>query len=274
MNDAQIDYWNGAAGNVWAAQQARLDRQLAPLGRATQQALAARPGERLLDVGCGSGDSTLELGAAVGPAGRVVGVDVSRPLLDVARARRPPAHVTFVEGDAQTLTFAEPFDGVYSRFGVMFFADPVAAFANLRRALRRGGRLAFVCWRALEENPALTVPVSAAAKLLPPPPPPPDPAAPGPFSLADRGRIARLLEAAGFADARIVAHDEAIGGNDLEATVELAMQVGPLGARLREHPDRRGAVIDAVRGALAPYLVDGVARLPSASWIVTARTAS
>lgn len=270
VNAEQIEYWNGVAADIWVAQQERLDRQLDPLGRAALRALAPRPGELVLDVGCGGGQTTLQLGEAVGPRGRVVGIDVSSRMLAAARRRSTPAHVAFELADAQTHTFAEPFDAIYSRFGVMFFADPVAAFANLRRTLRPGGRMAFVCWRAETANPIMTVPMAAAAKYLPPLPPPQNDGAPGPFAFADSGRLARILEAAGFGDVAITPHDEPIGGNDRAATLELALQVGPLGRQLREHPDRRAAVIDAVRDAIEPFIVDGIARIPSATWIVTA----
>jgi len=131
VNTAQIEYWNGGAAETWVAQQERLDRQLDPLGRAVLRALAPRRGEHVLDVGCGSGQTTLQLADAVGSAGRVVGIDVSLPLLAAARRRSRDAHVSFVHADAQKHAFEQPFDAVYSRFGVMFFDDPVAAFANL-----------------------------------------------------------------------------------------------------------------------------------------------
>lgn len=266
----EVEYWNGAAGDIWVAQQERLDRQLDPLGRAALSALAPRAGEHALDVGCGSGQTTLQLADAVGPTGRVVGLDVSGPLLAVARRRNRDAHVSFVRADAQTHAFEQPFDAIYSRFGMMFFADPVAAFANLRRSLKPRGRVAFVCWRAEAENPIMTVPMAAAAKHLPPLPPVPDPNAPGPFAFADRTRLVRILEAAGFGAIDVAPHDEPIGGNDPAATLELALQIGPLGRHLREHPEQRAAVIDDVRTAIEPFIVDGIARMPSATWIVTA----
>jgi SAM-dependent methyltransferase len=270
LNAEQIEYWNGSAAETWVAQQERLDRQLDPLGRAALRALALRRGESVLDVGCGSGQTTLQIASAVGSGGRVLGIDISTPLLAAAQRRNPPAHVRFERADAQTHAFDAPFDAIYSRFGVMFFADPVAAFANLRRALKPGGRLAFVCWRAEAANPIMTVPMAAASRFLPPPPPPADPHAPGPFAFADRRRLADVLDAAGFDPVAITPHDEPIGGNDRAGTVELALQVGPLGRQLRERPERRSAVIDAVRDAIEPFIVDGIAQIPSATWIVTA----
>jgi len=270
VNSEQIEYWNGGAGETWVAYQERLDRQLDPLGRAALAALAPRAGEHILDVGCGGGQTTFQLAEAVGPGGRVVGIDISQPLLSAAEKRSKDARVSFVRADAQTHFFEQPFDAVYSRFGVMFFPDPVGGFANLRRALKPRGRIAFVCWRPESENPIMTVPLAAAAKHLPPMPPAPDPNAPGPFAFADRTRLARILDAAGFGAIAITPHDEAIGGNDRAATLELALRIGPLGRLLREHPEQTAAVVDAVRDALEPFIAGGVARLPSATWIVTA----
>lgn len=271
-NAAQAEYWNEGAGPTWAEMQAPLDRQLAPLGRLAMAALAPRPGERILDVGCGAGETSLELAAAVQPGGEVTGLDISRTLLEVARQRavgRPG--VSFVEADAQSYAFPSArYDGLFSRFGVMFFADPAAAFANLRTALKPGGRLAFVCWRAPAENPLMTVPGAAAADILPPPPPP-EPNAPGPFAFADPQRVRAILQAAGFEAVDLAPHDLRVGAGDLEATLGLALRVGPLGGLLRQNPDKRDLVVDRVRAALMPYAdADGV-KLPSATWVVTAR---
>jgi len=271
----QIDYWNAAAGATWAALNARLDRLIEPLGRAAMDALAPRLGERAIDIGCGCGQTTVDLAARVGETGRVLGVDVSTPMLTVARDRAGKAglaQVNFLQADAQTHAF-EPggADAVFSRFGVMFFADPKAAFANLRAALAPGGRLAFLCWRAAAENPMMTLPFAAALPHLPQAPLPPNPLAPGPFAFAGGERLRGILEGAGFQDIDIAPHDQRICSGDLDESVDTALRVGPLGAILREHPDLADAVIDAVCAALAPFATDAGVRLDSATWIVTAR---
>lgn len=270
-NADQIAYWNAQAGETWAAQQDKLDRQLEPLGEAAIAALAPKAGERLIDIGCGAGQTTLALAQRVGSGGSVLGVDISAPLLDVARRRAEGlANVSFVEADAQTHPF-EPADGVFSRFGVMFFADPPAAFANIHKALKPGGRLAFVCWRPLAENEWMQAPMRAALPhVAVTPPPPGDPLAPGPFAFADPDRVRGILGGAGFSNVEIAPQDFMIGGNPLDESVALAMKVGPLGALLRENPDQRDAVIDAVREAMSAHLGPDGVRLPGAVWIVTA----
>jgi len=271
-NAGQATYWNETVGPTWADLQAPLDRQLGPLMLRAIDALKPRPGERVLDVGCGAGASTLELADAVGMSGKVVGVDISRTLLDVANRRADNlVGVRFLEGDAQTFPF-EPasFDAAFSRFGVMFFADSVAAFANIRRALKPGGRLAFVCWRSPAENPILNLPLAAALQHLPPQPPP-DPEAPGPFAFADPDKVRRILDAGGFTGIAVTPNDMKMGSADLETALELAQRVGPLGRLLRESPDRREAAMTAVRAALAAHEGPDGVLLDSATWIVTAR---
>jgi len=273
-NADQLAYWNDAAGETWAELQDELDRQLEPLGEVTMAALAPNAGDRLLDIGCGTGQTTLALAARVGPQGAVLGVDISQPMLEIARRRvasmRLP-QAQFLAADAQTHPFEpDALDGVFSRFGVMFFADPPAAFANIRKGLKSGGRLAFVCWRPAEENPWMR-PSTGAAFVDLPPAPPPEPGAPGPFGFADPERVRAILSGAGFADIEISTHDQEIGGNSLEDTVKLALRVGPLGALLREHPDRRDAVVSQLRKGFAARERDGRVWQDSATWIVTAR---
>jgi len=280
-NAQQIEYWNEISGDKWVAMNDVIDAQIEPLGTAAIERAGVRPGEHVLDVGCGCGQTTLQLADRVGSRGRVTGLDISAPMLARAQERVDAAkldHVALENADAQTATFASEFDLVFSRFGVMFFAEPERAFANLRSALRPRGRLTCVTWQALPRNPWMLVPVAAAAKHLPPSDPP-DLEAPGPFSLADASRTERILSAAGFTD---VAHEPLErdlligGGGDLDATVGFVLQLGPLGGALREAGDEvRTAAARDVRDALEPYFVDGPdgrgVRMPAAAWLVTAR---
>jgi SAM-dependent methyltransferase len=182
------------------------------------------------------------------------------------------AQVSFLEADAQTFAF-EPgaFEAIHSRFGVMFFDDPAAAFFNLRRALKPGGRLGFICWRTPAENPIMSLPMEAALKHLPPPEPL-VPGAPGPFAFADPERVRTILAAVGFSDIGIEPQDRPAGGNSVEGAVDLALKVGPLGRMLREHPQAEPAVVETIREVFQERAdADGCVFLPSATWIVSAR---
>jgi SAM-dependent methyltransferase len=272
-NAAQVAYWNETAGRTWADLQDRIDRQIRPLGLAAMERLAPASGEQVLDVGCGCGDTSLELARRVGPEGGVLGLDISAPMLEVARGRAEAAgarNLAFHEADAQTAALPGGRNAVFSRFGVMFFADPTAAFANLRSALRPGGRLGFVCWRPLAENLWMRLPAETAAGLVPPAPPP-EPGAPGPFAFADPDRVRRILAEAGFTGIDLTPHDEAIGGLDLEGTVAMSFRVGPLGAILRERPDLAPLLRERVREAVSPWLRGDAVYMPSATWLVSAQ---
>ncbi len=271
-NADQVDYWNAQAGETWARFQDRLDRQLDPLGQAAIAALKPDAGERILDIGCGCGHSSVELAARVGPSGSVMGLDVSRPMLEVARARPAAAGsgaLEFLEADAQTADLSG-FDAIYSRFGVMFFNNPPAAFANMRKALKLGGRMAFVCWRPYGENPWMKAPMEAAEPYLPPQPPR-DPVAPGPFAFADPERVRGILEGAGFTDVRLDPLDTAIGGSNVEQSMEMAFRIGPLGAALRENPQVADTLKAVLRGVFERFDGPDGVLIPSATWIVQAR---
>jgi len=272
-NAAQIDYWNTIAGEIWVRLQEPLDRQIEPLGLAAMDVLAPKRGEHIIDIGCGCGQTSLALAARVGPTGSVVGADISQPMLEVASRRPRPAadlRVAFRQMDAQTGDLGDAvFDAAFSRFGVMFFSDPVAAFANIRASLKPGGRLAFVCWRPLGENVWMQDPLCAALPLIPPVAPP-DPTAPGPFAFADAGRVRSILSGAGFKSLTIDPFDTGIGSGDVEQALKLALRVGPLGAALREHPELADKVADAVRSVLSKYVTPNGVVMPAAVWIVRA----
>lgn len=273
-NPEQTRVWNEVAGPKWVAMQRQLDAQLESLGEAAMARLAWRAGDRVLDVGCGAGATTLALARRVAP-GEVVGVDVSEPLVALARRRAAGAdNLRFELGDAQTMRFAAPFDAVYSRFGVMFFSDPVAAFTNLRAALRPGGRLGFVCWRAMDANPWVSEPLAAARSLLPEVPPPTPPGAPGPFAFADGARLRTILADAGFVDLEVRAHDEdmALGGEGIEAAVRSVTQIGPLGAALNGASEAlREQAKAAVRAMFQGHLGPRGVTFAAGVWLVTAR---
>jgi SAM-dependent methyltransferase len=275
-NAEQIRYWNELSGPKWVGLADRIDDQIGPLGREAVERARVSAGERVLDVGCGCGQTTLELAERVGAEGRVLGVDLSQPMLAEARARAargPGPAPEFLQADAQVHAF-EPgaFDLVFSRFGVMFFDDSVAAFANLRAALAPDGRLAFLCWQNIAVNPWMLVPAQAAAQHVELAPP--KPGAPGPFAFADAESVRGILDAAGFGEVRCDSFEGrmAVGrGLSLDGIVGFLGQMGPAGAALREAPaSTREVAVRSMREALEPHYDGDAVVLPFASWIVSA----
>jgi SAM-dependent methyltransferase len=249
---------------------------IAPIGRLAMDRAGLTTGEHVLDVGCGCGDSTLEIARRVGAAG-VLGCDVSAPMLALAAERARAAglaEIRFVQADAQVHPFPPAaFDVVYSRFGVMFFADPAAAFTNLARALRPGGRVAFACWQELAKNPWMLVPLGGAAQVIPLPPPP-APGAPGPFSMGDPERVRRILTEAGLDQIVVAPYEDIVTrASGLDEAVEFMLQMGPAAAALREavDPSLRPRVARAVRAALEPYVTSEGVRMRGSAWLVAAR---
>ncbi|MFI5001053.1 MAG: class I SAM-dependent methyltransferase [Reyranellales bacterium] len=267
----QAAFWNGPGGKGWLASYDRIESTISAFGQAVLAAAAAQPGERVLDVGCGTGGTTAALAHAVGSQGQVLGVDISEPLVAGARARKI-ANATFAANDATTYPFeAASFDLVFSRFGVMFFADPVAAFKNLRRALKPTGRLAFVCWRTPRENPWGLVPFRAAAAHLPPMERP-GPEEPGQYSFGDRARVERILKEAGFGTPTFRPLDHPIRlGKDIADVLDNTARFGPLARLFAEAaPAQVDKAKAAIAEALKPYeSADGIA-LAGACWLVGA----
>lgn len=274
-NDDQIAYWNGAAGASWVSGQTRLDAALAPVSAAAIDHAGIRPSEMILDIGCGCGATTLTLAAAVGRGGRVTGLDVSAPMLELARMRGAAiGNVDWVLDDAARHEFvAGSVDVLFSRFGVMFFADPVAAFTNLRRALAPSGRLVFACWRPLDENPWMHLPLKAVSSHVQPPARP-GPDDPGPFAFADCARVARILTEAGFvapAFARFDFSMEFGQGEGLAAATEQAATAGPASRALQDQSETiQAAARFSIAAALAPYLDRGTVKLAASVWLVSA----
>ncbi len=274
-NAEQIAYWNEISGPKWVAVSDVIDAMVAPIGREAMDRLGIERGQRVLDVGCGTGHTSRELAERVAPGGSVLGADISGPMLE--RAREKSTGVEFLQADAQTHAFERgSYDRIFSRFGVMFFDDPVAAFDNLRGAVASGGRLGFVCWQEVGKNPWMSVPAAAALQHVDPETlgPPPVPDAPGPFALADADRLRGILEAAGWADVDCSAHEGGIRvgrGMDLDGIIGFLLQMGRAGAVLREASDEvRARAAESVKGAVEPYFDGDGLVMDFATWIVSA----
>lgn len=277
-NAQQIEYWNHVSGDRWVAMGDVIDAQIAPLGETAMERAQVERGDRVLDIGCGCGQTTLELAARVGAEGSVLGLDISNPMLARARERALRAdlgNVEFQQADAQICKLdAARFDLLFSRFGVMFFSSPVDAFANLKAALRPGGRLVFVAWQELIRNPWMHLPIVAAGKHLPPGGPPPAPGAPGPFAFADQKSVEGILRDSGFVNIRHESLERDLlvgGGRSLDDTVVFVAQLGPVGAALHEvSPELRNDVMTEIRRAIEPFHREDGVRMPSAAWLVSA----
>lgn len=271
----QKEYWNGPVGDQWATHADRIDAMLRPMTEAALKLAAPRPGDQVLDIGCGAGATSLRMAGAVRPGGAVVGVDLSAPLLHVARARaaKTDAPVTFVEADASAAQFAQRFDAAFSRFGVMFFEQPSAAFANIRRQMRSGARLTFVSWRPVFENGWAMTPLEAIKPMFDTPWAPPNPDLPGPFSLSEPEKIERVLSEAGWSDIAITRWDGdnvIAGGVGLEESADFLIRIGPCARAITERGLDAGEVRRRLVDKLAPlHNGDGVA-LSAACWLVSA----
>ena len=274
INADMLAFWNGAGGQTWVERQEHTDITLAPVTDALLAFAAPRAGEGVVDIGCGCGEPTLAFARAVGPNGHVVGIDISRPMLAEGERRAKAAGLANIEwrqADPATAMLDE-YDLITSAFGVMFFGDRVAAFANMRHGAAPNARMALVCWRTLAKNPWMEVPMNAVARHLPPRPKP-VPNAPGMFAFADPDHVTEVLTASGWAAPRFEKLDmdlDIAAGRGLEEAVIQSTQIGAVNSWLRNQPEEIvSAAIASIREALAPYSDGASVRLPGAMWLVS-----
>ena len=274
INADMLSFWDGQGGRIWVVRQAHTDITLTPVTEALLAFAAPRPGERVLDVGCGCGAPTLDFARAVGPSGWVAALDISGPMLAEGEARATAAGVTNVDwrqADPAT-TALDGFDLLTSAFGTMFFGDPVAAFANMRGAAEPNARMAIVCWRSLAENPWMEVPMNAVARHLPPRPNA-IPHAPGMFAFADPKYVSDVLTAAGWTPPRFEMLDidlDIAAGRGLEEAVEQSAQIGAVNSWLRNQPaEVISAAVASLREALRSFADGESVRLPGAMWLIS-----
>ena len=275
QNTDQAAYWNGPAGRRWMERQDTQDVLLAPIAELLLDRARPGKGEHVVDIGCGCGATTIELARRVGPTGYALGVDISAPMLGRAGERAPAGlPLEFVLADATVHAF-EPghSDLIFSRFGVMFFADPVLSFANMRKALRKSGRLAFACWREPRQNPWMMIALQEAYKYVPRLPEI-GPEDPGPFSFANEERVRRVLSEAGFSSIAVEACDLSLDvavGQGVDAAVRGALEVGPVSRALEgQPPETMATVANAIRTAYTPLAKGESVPLAASVWIVTA----
>ncbi|WP_135211107.1 class I SAM-dependent methyltransferase [Vitreimonas flagellata] len=271
----QKEYWSGPAAEQWATHADRIDAMMRPMTDDALRVANVKPGERVLDIGCGSGATSLRLAGAAQPRGAVTGVDISPQLLQVARTRAAQVDlpVSFIEADAGAAQFDQKFDAAFSRFGVMFFEQPSAAFTNIRKHLRDGGRITFICWRPIAENGWAMVPIEAITPMFDTPWMPPNTDAPGPFAFSDPAKVERILSEAGWRDIAIARWDGdnvIAGGVGLEESTDFLVRIGPCARAIAE----RGLDVADVRRRLIERLAPlhngtGVA-LSAACWFVSA----
>ena len=271
-NDQAV-YWNEEGGARWVRHIDGVEAMLEPLSVRLLERVAAKSGDRVLDIGCGGGITSAAIARAVGASGQVTGLDVSKVILDIARQRYGHvANLEFLLADAGEHGFAPgSYDLLTSRFGVMFFHDPHAAFAHLRRALKTSARLCLMCWRRLDENPWMDLAAAAAFTVLPPPPKP-APGAPGPFSFAKREWVTDILAAAGFGEIEFEAVDRPMALGSVDDALEWLTNMGPAAQPFREASEsERRATQAAMRKALEEAAIDRRVVLNGATWVVSAK---
>jgi len=275
IQNEQARLWNGPAGRAWVDSQELLDRLLKPFEDLLVATVANGSPQRVLDVGCGTGSTTLAIARRLDTQGTAVGVDISAPMIALARKRaeREPFATTFICADAQSHAFeTASVDLILSRFGVMFFADPIRAFANLRRAVRDDGRITFIGWRSADENPFMTTAERAAAPFLPELAPR-RPNAPGQFAFANRERVRTILQESGWNEIEIRSIDVVcvLPEKDL---VRYVTRLGPVGLALEKADERtRTQIVEKIRPAFDAYVDGDEVRVTAASWMVSARPA-
>ncbi|HXZ67456.1 MAG TPA: class I SAM-dependent methyltransferase [Alphaproteobacteria bacterium] len=275
-NSAQREAWNGIMGDSWSTFQDALDEMMQPVSAKLFAAADIKSGERVLDVGCGCGPTTIAIAKLVAPKGHVTGVDISGLLLQSARERSAKLGLPldFIEADASGHRFTATYDKIFSRFGVMFFADPASAFKNLRTALRPGGKITFACWRKIEENPFMFELSAEVSKFVPMPPPPASSGyMPGPASFGDKAFTQSMLESAGFRNVAIDAANLplAMPGKTLEDRIAFYNRIGPSAGLAREATEaQRQQVADITRRWVKARIDAGRTTQDGAIWLVRA----
>jgi SAM-dependent methyltransferase len=277
-NSDMSEFWNTSGGRMWVDNQAIISSSMTPIGQVAMNALNLTEGDRVLDIGCGFGDTSFEISQRVGVNGRVLGVDISRIIIASANKNmlsKKHKNVSFECIDAQTHKFPKHnFDVVYSRLGVMFFEDSEAAFSNIRQSLTPGGRMAFVCWQPVEAIEWISLPLEIVASYVSLPPPSPSGSS-GPFSFGNPDKVKQVLNSAGFVDIKIEPSISKISiGVNTDEALKFLTHIGPAG-KILDDPEIDIAIqarFDAeLRSVLSSRLTNQGVELGAATWIVSAR---
>lgn len=277
-NVGMAEFWNGNGGKNWVSRETRLESSLKVFGQQAINAGSISPGQRILDIGFGCGETAIELAKKVGPQGQVHGVDISVAMVEAAEKKsldKGIANLTFECGDAQTKTFpVDYYDLIFSRFGVMFFDDPIGAFKNIYKSLKPGGRLAFICWAPRDQNAWVGLPLQVVAKHLSLPPSPGSDE-PGPFSLSEEPRVSGILDAVGFTNVSVESFQTPfVLGEDVDEALSFLMQLAPSGSAINNaeaDEDTRARIAVDMAELLKSHESDKGIAMSAAALLVTAR---
>lgn len=278
INKGQKDFWSGKGGDVWVERQNAMDTMLNPLGHAAMNKLNLKDGENVLDLGCGCGHTTLDIAKKILPNGKVTGLDISVPMLKRAKEsaiKESLNNVSFNCVDVQTDDIGEDiYSSAFSRFGVMFFEDSVAAFKNINKSLRLGASLSFVCWQSSSLNPWQSLFIQEIKKFLDLPSPPPR--SPGPFAFMESDYVISILEESNFQDIEIEGHKEEVTmfpGRNLPEAIKDYISINPVVTQmLKDSPEElKNKIINSAEEAFSPYFSDKGLVFPSATWLVSAK---
>lgn len=274
-----VQFWNEVLAPKFIRFKHVLVDGLTQHSEAIFPSLPVNEGDRVLDVGCGFGDTAIKLAALVGPRGEVVGIDCCDAFLDYARkdvAARGVRSVSFLRGDAEIALPAENFDFVFARFGTMFFANPVAGLRNMRKALRPGGRMVHIVWRQRADNPWLSMAKDVVLEFLPAPGDDAQTCGPGPFSMSNEETVRAMMQAAGYADIEFTRVDApVVVGKDVQDAIDFQLAIGPAGEVFREAGAEAEAKRPHIEAALAKAIerqkiaADGIV-MDSSSWVIGA----
>ena len=275
INQDQKEFWNEKKGKIWVSLEKHIDKMLNPLGDHAIKILEPKDGEKILDVGCGTGSTTQNLSKLVGDSGLITGMDISEPILDFAKKQsnsKKINNINFILADAQNFQFlTKSYDAIFSRFGIMFFEDPIAAFKNIKKSLKNKGRLTFICWRKRDENDWITLSSNIASNFLELPPNA-NPKEPGPFAFEDSGYIEEILIKSGWKNITIKNHNQnIIVGETVNITAEFLSRMGPMSVPF-ENADQytQRKVKEALKECYSKYNTSNGVEFNFSTWIVSA----